>query len=265
MTELTPRQQREVAYHARHSFALREIRQPDLHEVIDRPTRKWWNHYWVAYSILFTAGLRGRSVLVPGCGAGIDAIRCAKLGANVQAIDLSPDMLRLAEESAAAEGVAVEFRCMPAERLVYVDNTFDVIFVRDLLHHCDIGACLSELARVAKPGALVVIDELYTHSALQELRNSTLGLWVYAMVRPHIYHGQVPYITEDERKINEDELDTIRGALTDARCRYFNVIVNRFIPDWDPAEMVDRVLVKSIGPIGRWLAGRILLTGYVSK
>lgn len=263
--ELTPRQQREVAYHARHSSALRKKRQPMLHEVIERPNAKWWNHYWAAYSILVRFGLRDQTVLVPGCGGGIDAIRCAKLGGNVHAIDLSPDMLRLAEESAAAEGVAVEFGCMPAERLVFADSTFDVVFVRDLLHHCDVGACLSELARVAKPGALIVIDELYTHRSLQRLRDSRFGQWLYVRLRPHIYRGEEPYITEDERKINEGELDTIRSALKNVRCTYFNFVVNRFIPDSDAAEKVDRVFARSIGPIGRWLAGRILLCGYVTK
>jgi ubiquinone/menaquinone biosynthesis C-methylase UbiE len=202
---------------------------------------------------------------VPGCGAGIDAVRCAKLGAQVQAFDLSPDMLRLAEESAATEGEVVEFRCMPAEQLSYAHNTFDVIFVRDLLHHCDVRSCLSELARVAKPGAFVVIDELYTHGALQKLRDSTLGQRIYSIVRPLIYKGQTPYITEDERKINEDELDAIRATLTDLRCRFFNVIVNRFLPDWDPVEMVDCLLVQCVGPLARWLAGRLLLTGYITK
>jgi 2-polyprenyl-3-methyl-5-hydroxy-6-metoxy-1,4-benzoquinol methylase len=186
MIELTPRQQREVAYHARRFTVLRENRQAVRHEVIEQPTRKWWNHYWVAYSELCRAGLQGRTVLVPGCGAGIDAVRCAKLGAQVQAFDLSPDMLRLAEESAATEGEVVEFRCMPAEQLSYAHNTFDVIFVRDLLHHCDVRSCLSELARVAKPGAFVVIDELYTHGALQKLRDSTLGQRIYSIVRPLI-------------------------------------------------------------------------------
>jgi hypothetical protein len=92
-----------------------------------------------------------------------------------------------------------------------------------------------------------------------------LGQQVYVIVRPLIYKGQTPYITEDERKINEDELDTIRATLTDVRCRYFNAIVNRFLPDWDPVEMVDYVLVQCMGSIARWLAGRILLTGYITK
>jgi ubiquinone/menaquinone biosynthesis C-methylase UbiE len=265
MTDLTPRQLREIAYHARFSGTFVEERREVVAEVTDNPGRKWWNHYWVSYSILLKAGLTGRTVLVPGCGAGIDAIRCARLGAAVHAIDLSPEMLRLAEVAAAKQGAAVEFRCMPAERLAYADSTFDLIFVRDLLHHCEIDACLSELTRVAKPGALLVIDELYTHRRLQTLRNSTFGQWLYTKVRSYIYKGKEPYITEDERKINEAELDMIYGALYQVRCRYFNVIVNRFVPDWDSAEMLDRLFVRSIGPMARLVAGRVLLTGTIRK
>lgn len=131
MPDLTPRQRREVAYHAEFSARMREQSRPLKHEVIVKPGRKWWNHYWVAYSILLREGLQDRTLLVPGCGAGVDAIRCAKLGAYVHATDLSPHMLEIAEESARVEGVNIEFRCMPLEHMEYPDNTFDLIFVRD--------------------------------------------------------------------------------------------------------------------------------------
>lgn len=121
------------------------------------------------------------------------------------------------------------------------------------------------MIRVAKPHARVVIDELYTHQALQKLRESVVGQKAYAIVRPHIYHGQKPYITEDERKINESEFDKIRGALLEVECTYFNMIVNRFAPDWDPLEIIDRIAMRCRGSAGRLFAGRILLTGLASK
>lgn len=265
MTNLTPRQEREIAYHTGHSLKIRTHRSPIRDEVITHPNRKWWNHYWAVYSILASIDLRGRSVLVPGCGAGDDAILCAKLGANVHAFDLSPEMLQLAEEAAAAEGVTIEFRRMPAEQLCYADGTFDLIFVRDLLHHCVVDQSVAEIARVSKPDALVVVDELYTHTALQKLRNSAFGAWMYSIVRPHIYHGDAPYITQDEKKINEAELDTIRSILKDVQCRYFNVVVNRFVPDWDPAEIIDRALVGTVGRAAYYLAGRVVMKGTVTK
>lgn len=263
--QLTPRQQREIAYHVSHAEALRAQHRSRSHEVIVNPRRKWWNHYWVAYSILKKTDLRGKNVLVPGCGDGIDAIRLAKLDANVRAFDLSPDMLRLAEEHATEEGLTIEFSIMPAERLSYANDTFDVIFIRDLLHHCELPMCMSELRRVAKPGAFILIDELYTYSAVQRLRESGVGRWLYPKVVNHIYHGEDPYITEDEQKLNDADVAVIRNALSGVRCRYFNIIVNRFIPDWDAAEMVDRVMLSALGRAGGWFAGRFIMTGFVRK
>ena len=100
------------------------------------------------YDILLAKDLRNKTALVVGCGSGTDAIYLAKLGARVHAFDLSPDMISLAEFQAAREAVDVEFRIMSAEQLSYSDNTFDVILVRDILHHCEVDGVLAELIRV---------------------------------------------------------------------------------------------------------------------
>jgi hypothetical protein len=142
---------------------------------------------------------------------------------------------------------------------------FGFIFVRDVLNHCEVEVSLRELVRVGKPGALVLVDELYTHSMLQGLRKSVLGRWIYPKVLPSIYPDQNPYITEDERKLSARELLLIRSTLRDARCEYFNMVVNRFIPDWDALEMVDRVTLKVLGKFGYLLAGRFVLLGCVGK
>ncbi len=72
-----------------------------------------------------------------------------------------------------------------------------------------------------------------------------------------------PYITEDERKLAETDVATIRRALTATNCVFFNVFVNRLVPDWDAAEIIDRGLLNLLWPIRRLLAGRIVLTGRI--
>src|SRR5262245_57040071 len=89
--EFPPRQWNEVAYHGRHAVA-KEMR-PLSYEVLQHLGRKWWNHD-SGYAMLAIAGVRGRAVLVPGCGDGQDAIRCAKIGTHVRTIDLSSDISR---------------------------------------------------------------------------------------------------------------------------------------------------------------------------
>jgi SAM-dependent methyltransferase len=263
--DLTARQRNEFAYHAQHASRFAAERPPTEEELLRNPRRKWWNHYWAAYALLVGHGLSGKSVLVPGCGTGVDAINCVRLGASVTAIDLSPHMLELAIAAAAREPVAVKFLQMPAESLEFAEGTFDVVFIRDLLHHCNIPACMDEVVRVARDGALIVIDELYTHSALQRLRNGPIGRSAYGRLRPVIYAGGEPYITPDERKIDERELDIVLGRIRAPRVDFFNVVVNRFCSDADNFEKADRLLTRGIGPLGRILAGRVLVSGRIQR
>ena len=261
LDDLTARQTREIEYHVHHAALLRD-RTPFYGVLTGRKT-KWWNHYWVSHSELLTEDIAGKRLLVPGCGGGFDAVIVAKLGANVSAFDISPDMLLVTAESAQDARVEIELLPMAFEALSYADDTFDVIYIRDVLHHCDVERSVRELARVARLGAWVVIDELYTHSLLQRIRNSWLGRSLYPAVRPVIYGNCEEYITQDERKLNELDLDCILASLCGARCQFFNFVVNRFLPDWDAAEMVDRVLMHGLP--GRLVAGRFVLSGRVRK
>src|SRR5207245_524146 len=87
----------------------------------------------------------GKRVLVPGCGFGDDAIRLAKLGADVYAFDLSPDMLEIARQRAAKMSVpSIHLDEMPAEALTYSDNFFDLVYFNDILHHVDIPKSVAE-------------------------------------------------------------------------------------------------------------------------
>lgn len=261
--DLTARQRNEFAYHAQHASRFAAEMPPTEEEILRNPCRKWWNHYWAAYALLAGHGLSGKSLLVPGCGTGVDAINCARMGASVTAIDLSPQMLEVAMAAAAREGVEVKFLQRPAESLDFAGDTFQVLFIRDLLHHCDISACMDELVRVARDGAFIVIDELYTHSLLQRLRNSRIGMSAYGRLVPIIYAGREPYITPDERKIDERELNIVLRRIRAPRVDFFNVVVNRFCTDADNFEKADRLFTRCIGPLGRILAGRVLVSGRI--
>jgi len=263
--EFTERQRREIAYHSQRAATVRKVRRVVSYEVLENPRRRWWNHYWAAYSLVVDLKMDGKSVLVPGCGEGLDAIRINKLGAEVYAFDISPDMLRVAEKRAAEEKTTVGFRQMACEHLSYASNTFDLIFVHDILHHCELTRSLSEFIRVAKPGAFLVIDELYTHRILQRIRESRFGCWLQPKVVPYIYGNSDAYITQDERKLNDADLSAIQKTLTRGRCTYFNMVVGRFVPSWDAVAKLDRVLLRLLGPTGYVFGGRFILTGCVRK
>jgi ubiquinone/menaquinone biosynthesis C-methylase UbiE len=266
---LAKRQHRERDYHE--EFAKRNrvmITQPVLLDLIETGPRRPWNGYWTSYDLLMAESLTGKRVMVPGCGFGEDAIRLAKLHAEVHTFDLSPESLEIARQRAARMATSgIHFEVMPAEALAYPDDFFDLVYFRDILHHVDIPKAAAEARRVLKSGGKVVANELYTHSLLQRVRESLLvsGFLYPRMVR-FIYGTDKPYITVDEHKLNEHELAVLTAILQPDSLheRYFLFLGGRILP-YQKVEKLDRALFAMTGPVGRIFAGRVVLTGTVAK
>jgi len=220
------------------------------------------------YKYLISCDLKDKSVLVVGCGFGDDALRIAKLGAKVKAFDLSPESLQIARELAKREKLEITFEEMPAEKLRYEDNSFDYIVARDILHHVDVSSTMKEIVRVAKPDAVFVVDEIYSHSITDRIRRSSLvEKFLYPRMRRLIYGPGKPYITEDERKLTELDMRTITAPLQPYLfLKYFNFLVTRIVPDrFETLAKLDRVLLRILKPLGSLLAGRVLFSARISK
>ena len=265
---LTARQQRELEYHREHAATFPEAAlRPVADDVIFSTARRPWNAYWSMYDRLLAADLAGKAVLVLGCGFGDDAIRIAQLGAHVSACDLSPESLAIAQERARWAGVVIAFDAMPAEAMIYADNTFDAVVFVDILHHVDIAATMAEVARVLKPGAHVIGDELYTHTRLQRIRESKLvQRLLYPLMRGWIYSGQTPYITADEHKIDEHEFALVTARLAEVETDWFNILEGRLYPTrliW--ASRLERALMRPLAALAPAIAGRVVFSARLAK
>ncbi|MGE3804590.1 MAG: class I SAM-dependent methyltransferase, partial [Gemmataceae bacterium] len=263
--ELTERQQREVDYHREHAARHAERYASISWELLRRDRRRWWNQQWAMFTELLRLELPGKRVLVVGCGFGDDAFQLARLGCQVHAFDLSADVLEVGRAVARRENLSIDFACMPAEQLRYADGFFDALVIRDILHHVEIPPALAELSRVSKPGAAAVINEVYTHSALESLRRSALvnGM-LYPALRKLIYGRARPYITPDERKLTERDLALLRRFLGKIhRVRGFDFLVNRVLPNrWAWLSKIDYVALNALGPrLATLLGGRLLIVG----
>ena len=93
--------------------------------------------------------IRGKRLLDLGCGAGENSVYFAQKGANCVAADYSPGMVDVALKLAAANGVKVEGHTANAMALEFADNTFDIVYASNLLHHIpDPQIALQEMHRV---------------------------------------------------------------------------------------------------------------------
>lgn len=105
----------------------------------------------------------GKDVLECGCGTGLILERIAAHARRAVGIDLSPGML----ERARARGLDV--REGSVTDLPFEDESFDVTCSFKVLAHVpDIGRALSEMARVTRPGG-VVLAEFYNPWSLRGL------------------------------------------------------------------------------------------------
>jgi ArsR family transcriptional regulator len=125
-----------------------------------------------------------------GTGTGILAKEVARLGLRVIAVDHSPRMLEAARASLASEGTAyadaqhrgglaaVELRRGEAQALPLADREVNAALAHLVLHYVPQPAeALREMARVVKPGGVVVVVDFVRHEA--EWMREELGvLWL---------------------------------------------------------------------------------------
>jgi SAM-dependent methyltransferase len=99
----------------------------------------------------------GMSVLELGCGAGYFTRELARSGADIVAIDVSPELLEIARANCSAPNVRYEIQ--NAYELSYPDADFDSVVGSSVLHHLEIEEALREIYRVLKPGGTICFTE----------------------------------------------------------------------------------------------------------
>ena len=99
----------------------------------------------------------GMRVLEIGCGTGYFTRELARSGAEIVAVDLSPDLLRIARRDCSAKNVRYEIQNACA--MNYPDGEFDSVVGSSVLHHLEIKQALREIYRVLRTGGTICFTE----------------------------------------------------------------------------------------------------------
>ena len=144
------------------------------------------------------AGLAGKRVLDVGCGGGLLSEAMAAAGADVVAIDLAPDLLKIARLHGLESGVKVDYRQVAAETLAeQMPSAFDAITCMEMLEHVpDPPSVLAACARMLKPGGRLFLSTLNRTPAAFAL--AIVGAEYIARILPKGTHQYRDFIKPSE-------------------------------------------------------------------
>src|ERR1700733_14703632 len=136
--------------------------------------------------------LKGLKILDVGCGGGLLAEPLARLGDDVTGIDASETTITAARKHAKTMGLDIDYRIAGAEDLAAKKMRYDLITALEVIQHvADTDSFLAALARLLKPGGLLVMSTL----------NRTPKSFLLGIVAAEYVLGWIPRGTHEWTKV----------------------------------------------------------------
>jgi ubiquinone/menaquinone biosynthesis C-methylase UbiE len=224
--------------------------------------------FFETLSIIKSNTKNGLKLLDIGCGNGISTINFALKGYDVTAVEpdksstVGAGAIKILKHKLKLDNVEIfeDF----AENLKFADNSFDIVYIRQAMHHAnDLKAFVKECVRVLKPKGLLltVRDHVITDATDKE--------W---FLKQHVLHKF--YGGENAYKASEYR-DAIKqaGASIHKELKYYDSVINYFPQTKENIEVLQRNneqklknrFEKKLGLVSKipfiWLMYKVI-TGY---
>jgi SAM-dependent methyltransferase len=210
--------------------------------------------YPLEYAYHLLGDVNGQRVIDFGCGSGANSALLTGRGARVWAIDISGDLLQLAQRRlvVSGRGGGATFIAGSAHDLPFPDGSIDVVFGIAILHHLDLDLVGREVRRVLKPGGRAIFQE--------PVRNSK----VIRAVRTLIPY-RAPDISPFERPLTDPELRRFTNGFAAVSVRAFalpHVQLGQKLPMvrkyWQALYALDRWLLSRMPSLEQYASIRVI-------
>jgi len=189
--------------------------------------------YVLEYAFHLLGDIRGKTVLDLGCGTGENLVPLVERGARVIGLDISPELIALAQKRLDRTGLGADLRVGSAYDTGLQTGSVDIVFCIALVHHLDIGRVRDEMWRVLAKDGFVVLKEPVRFSE------------TYARLR-----GLLPAqenVSEFEHPLTREELAAMTECFEVQGTRYFRL---PFLP---LVSMVLPFLERAAWKADRWI------------
>jgi SAM-dependent methyltransferase len=226
--------------------------QADVARYLDPPSV---TNYPLEYSFYLLGDVRGKNVLEYGCGNGENTYLLARRGANVKALDISPDLIDIARQRLKVNRIAanVEFIVGSAHDLPLPDESVDVVFGMAILHHLDLRLSAREVERVLRKGGRAIFQE--------PVRNSRVIKLIRSLI-PYKAPGVSPF----ERPLTDKELVEYASRFSSYRSKGFSLPTTSLVNALPPLRRrliqtcykTDAVLLRTIPALNYFATIRVI-------
>lgn len=166
--------------------------------------------YPLEYAYHLLGDVRGKQVLDFGCGTGDNTLLLARRGAQVQAVDISPELIEIGRRRLSVNGIdsGVRFITASVYDIPLEDESVDVIFGIAILHHLELPLAAREAKRILRKGGRAIFKEPVRNSATLDF---VRGLIPY----------RAPDVSPFERPLRDAELKEFASGFASYRVRSF--------------------------------------------
>jgi ubiquinone/menaquinone biosynthesis C-methylase UbiE len=197
--------------------------------------------------------LYGKKVLDIGCGYGALSSVLLKEGAQVTGIEVDRKKLAIAKDFF-KDAENIELFAVDDEKLPFKDNTFDAVFLFDVIEHIrrpDIT--IKECRRVLKPDGIIYIEFTPYYSItghhLYDFAKWPIHILPRGWIKDIVYSKKIKgFLTADDYWQQFESLNKLRISRFQKMMRSFQLLEERFIIKYPEVFELNVPLLNVLGP-----------------